>query len=195
MYLYHTKNGQLARNWKEWLTDEQLEQLTQDIEKLAQDDSSYVRRLGNGKKRLVRQEYFERYCKGELDLYFYYPITWYDENGYNEERDVWRYVGKYGDCYAFLRIGDNKNLNGKPTPDPYPLRGLARTVFYPNEAEVYLYHTQRDFDIDEGYGIITTRIAELYELKMETQNREEWLTDEQLEQLTRDIEKLAKDYN
>ena len=187
------------KNRKDWISDAQLERLTRDVEKIAKDYSSIsqpsVPLIRNPEKKAVRQEYFDRYCRGEIQHYLDYPVTWYDENGYIEEENVWRYVGKYGGCYAFLRIGDNKNLNGKPTPDPYPLRGLARVVFYPNEAEVYLYHSYRDFEIETGYGIITTRIAELYEIKMELQNREKWLTDEQYEQLTQDIEKLAKDYN
>ena len=54
-----------------------------------------------------------------------HPMIWYDENGNVEENNVWRYIGTYGDCYAFLLIGKDVNVM-MPTDDypiPYPLVG------------------------------------------------------------------------
>ena len=118
------------------------------------------------------------------------PIIWYDENWYIEEENVWRYLGKYGDCYAFLRIDDNtQTFTGLPLEPPFWIRGLAWDVYYHCEAYVYLYHTKKEFNRSNG---TTTRMCRLGEGWVK---KEKWLTDEQLEQLTQDIEKLAKDYN
>ena len=152
-----------------------------------------VPRLSRKDKELVRTEYFNRYCGGKMEAYREQPLIWYDENGHIEKEHVWRYVGTYGDCHAFLQIGDNK-WDGLPTQHPYPLLGLSRNVFYPNEALVHLYHTKREFNSDEAPWIVdgaTIRIELIYVIK----NREKWITDEQLEQLTQDIEKIAKAYN
>lgn len=154
-----------------------------------------VPRLSKTEKEKVKIEYYNRYCAGEMGKYLANPITWYDENGNKEENNVWRYVGTYGDCYAFLVIGDNEDpLSADPFQLPYPLIGLSRNVYYPNEALVYLYHTKREFNSNEANWIIdgaTIRMELIYMID----NREEWLTDEQLEQLTQDIERIAKEYN
>ena len=146
-------------------------------------------RLSKITKEKVRTEYFDQFCGGYEGDYLQRPIIWYDENWYREEKNVWRYLGKYGDCYAFLGIGDNKDLVGLPTQDPFPIEGLTRTVYYHREAYVYLYHTKKEFIYSSGEP---RRMQVLSGL---AHKREEWLTDEQLEQLTRYIEKLAKDYN
>jgi len=117
------------------------------------------------------------------------PI-WYDENGYVEEPGVYRYIGTYGYCYAILVIGDGMGATMDPMPGPFELHGLARPVYYPIDVKVLLYHTKRTFDTLWG---TTTRGRYLETMKPE--HRKEWLTDAQLERLTRDIEKLAKEHN
>lgn len=118
------------------------------------------------------------------------PI-WYDENGYVEETGVYRYIGTYGYCYAILVIGDGMGATMDPMPGPFELHGLARPVYYPIDAKVLLYHTKRTFTsgVDAPWET-TTRVR--YLETMGPEHRKEWLTDAQLERLTRDIEKLAK---
>lgn len=153
-----------------------------------------VPRLSREEKDAVRTEYINRKHGGKLESYVDRPIIWYDENGHVEKESVWRYIGTYGDCYAFLEIGDNKDWD-MPTQGPYPLAGLARKVEYPNEARVYLYHTTKEFnskDVSSQYSKdFTLRMMELYQIK----NLEEWITDKELVQLTLDIEELAKKHN
>ena len=119
------------------------------------------------------------------------PIVWYDENGGIEEDGVWRYVGIYGDCYAFLKIGDNNGIFTEPVVMPYPILGLTRQVHYPIEANIVLYHTKKDFTYMWGDRECSGRLVSLRSIE----NREEWITDEQLERLTRDIEAIAKAHN
>ena len=96
-----------------------------------------VPRLPKKEKEKVVTEYFNRYCRGEMERYSNRPIIWYDENGRVEKHNVWRYVGTYGDCYAFIVIGDNVALPaGGSVQIPYPLEGLPRKVYYPQEAVV-----------------------------------------------------------
>ena len=153
-----------------------------------------IPRLPPWEKEKVEQAYFILTGSDE-EWYAQNPIIWYDENGYVEENKVWRYVGKYGDCYAFLRIGDNKNAHWEEVDIPCPVAGLDPPVYYPVQAFLYLYHTKRGFTYKEIRGCDgTENIYQLWLLDS-MRNREEWITDEQLEQLTRDIEKLAKAHN
>lgn len=153
-----------------------------------------VPRLSRSEKELVWAEYFDRYCQADMENYRVRPLIWYDENGHVERENVWRYVGMYGDCYAFLQIGDNKDFEGLPEEGPYPLLGLSRNVFYPNEAWVMLYHTKKEFTSDEAPWIVDGYTIRIEWINM-TKKGEKWITDEQLEQLTQDIEKIAKEYN
>ena len=118
-----------------------------------------------------------------------YPLIWYDENGGVEEDWVWRYIGTYGDCYAFLQIGDNINAIMTPCNNPYRIRGFDREVYYHTEANVILYHTEGYIYKDGPYGYYTPMIH-LFDLS--NSDREEWITDKQLQQLARDIEAISK---
>lgn len=120
------------------------------------------------------------------------PLVWYDKNGYVEEENVYRYIGTYGYCYAFLVTGDNINEIFEKVNIPYPIYGLSHMVYYPAEVDIVLYHTQKEFTYEEVYNFKgvegTYRLCYLASIE----NREEWLTDAQLERLTRDVEKIAK---
>lgn len=144
-------------------------------------------RLPKWEKKKIEAIYAEKWSP--------YPIVWYDENGYKEENGVWRYVGTYGECYALLCIGNNTDMIFEPVELPYKLFGLSYPVYYPVEADLILYHTKKAFTYEEIYDFEgvegTYRLCYLASIK----NREEWITDAQLERLTRDIEKIAKDYN
>ena len=121
-----------------------------------------------------------------------YPLIWYDENEGVEEKGVWRYIGTYGDCYAFLIIGDNlADIGVFPPytmPNPYPIQGLTRDVYYSVEADIVLYHTKEKMEY--GNQEHATQMALLSEID-NVGNREDWVTNEQLEKLTQDIEQIS----
>lgn len=151
-----------------------------------------VPRLSRMTKDKIKEDYFVYECGSNERIYKMAPIIWYEENNYTEEENVWRYIGTYGDCYAFLVIGSGIGATMDPLELPVKLQGLSRTVYYPNDAHVMLYHTKRLFTYQEAIYPNssyekTIKMASLDEIE----NREEWLTDAQLEQLTRDIEKMA----
>ena len=153
-----------------------------------------IPRLPDSEKKKIEELYYDTWYGGPKYSKFH-PLTWYDENGGIEEDLVWRYIGTYGDCYAFLKIGDNlADIDVVPPytmPNPFPLQGLSREVWYHTEADVVLYHTQKDFPVVIGDREYSARLRGLWGMD----NREEWITDAQLEQLTRDIEKIAKAHN
>ena len=86
------------------------------------------------------------------------------------------------------------NATGEQQTLPDLLQGLSRDVYYPNHANVMLYHTKRTFTSKELFGNDESARYQLMYIDS-IENLEEWLTDEQLERLTRDIEKLAKEHN
>ena len=57
-----------------------------------------------------------------------------------------------------------------------------------------LYHTKREFNSDEANWIVDGTTIRM-EMISGIMNLEQWITDEQLEQLTLDIEKIAKEYD
>ena len=142
---------------------------------------NYVPRLSEEEKEKVEQAY--------ADNHGIRPIVWYDENGYVEEFGVWRYIGTYGDCYAFLIIDTGRGATFELLEGPFELYGLSRSVYYPVDAHVVLYNTKQTitYGIDTPYETTT----QLWRLEAMS-DRLRWLTDKQLEQLTKDIEKLAK---
>ena len=122
----------------------------------------------------------------------YSPIIWYDENGHVEEEHVWRYIGKYGDCYAFLQIGSGINAMFEPVEPPFVLDGLSYPVYYPEDAYIFLYHTKQEFSHSDVFGFDykdapMVRMTALQSIE----NREEWISDWQLYRLTRDLERIA----
>ena len=122
------------------------------------------------------------------------PIIWYDENGHVEENNVWRYIGKYGDCYAFLQFGNGEDPMFQPVKLPFELLGLSYPVYYPKDAYIFLYHTKREFPDNEVFGD-SPYTKETHMIRMTTlmsiENREEWISDWQLKRLTRDLERIA----
>ncbi len=156
---------------------------------------NHIPRLSKKEKEKVEEAYFIVLGSDE-ERYVRNAIIWYDENGNVEENKVWRYVGKYGDCYAFLMIGDNKNSYMEEVDIPYPIRGLSRFVYYPTEVSVMLYHTKRGFTLKEieEFDGVSENLYQVWRLEY-MRNREEWITDEQLEQLTQDVEKIAAAHN
>jgi hypothetical protein len=134
--------------------------------------------------------------KEELEAYHTSGITWYHENGNKEEIGVWRYLGKYGKSYVFLVYAPSLFYPFEE-PEEYEVLGLQRPVFYPIPCTIVLYHATREFSIKEMFydyaeedGDKHRRWAALHQIK----NREEWISDFQLERLAKDIEKIAKSH-
>ena len=156
-----------------------------------------IPRLPPWEKEKVVQEHTRVFGEDEI---CYHPIIWYDENGYVEENYVWRYIGKYGDCYAFLEIGDNYNMAMEKMELPCPIGGLVDSpVYYPVEAQIVLYHTKQKFTpndvFDHSYADDADDSSRKLWYLIEVEKRNVLLTDEQLEKLTRDVEKIAKEHN
>lgn len=118
--------------------------------------------------------------------YDYYDLFWCEENGYVDEPGAMRYIGTYGDCYAFFIIGSKTNAAMMPYIGPVKIYGLSRPVYYPVNALVALYHTKPTFS--------WKRVMYIQDLTPEMR-RELYISDWQLERLTRDVEKLAEQYS
>lgn len=122
---------------------------------------------------------YNRYWKDGIEKEITYdPVIWYDENGGVEEDGVWRYFGTYGDCLVLFELGENFDAE---------LDGLTRPVYYPSDGcivgcRVVLFHTGEDYHMLYD---IPCRLQTLHQVCIEDAN---WLTDEQLEQLTDDLE-------
>ena len=157
-----------------------------------------TKRLPPWEKEKVEYEYYEVLWSSKEEYSRGYPLIWYEDNGYVEEEHVWRYVGTYGDCHAFLVIGDNTDVFWNQLEPPYPIEGLSRVVEYPaaNQVRIMLYHTKKSFTYAQ-FAQIDTGNDKVFKMRYldEIRNREEWLTDAQFEQLTCDVEKLAKEHS
>ena len=138
--------------------------------------------LSAEQKEEIKVAYHKMYYPdSDLDVQDIPPLIWYDENGEVEEYMVWRYVGTYGDCVVCLRIGNNQDAIFRPLEMPYLMYDLPRDVYYHVEATVWVYNPQGH----EEFGkLLTVSDLELYGIK--------WLSDAQLEQLTKDIEAISK---
>ena len=150
--------------------------------------------LTEEQKKAVENAYFEEWIDSDERYLAENPIIWYDENGGVEEPGVWRYIGTYGKCQAFLRILENSNGIEMPPATfriPFQVQGLSREVYYNEVVDVILYHTEKEFSYSEVLGMNYTGNIRLWMLH-DMDNREDWLTDDQLEQLTADVEKMAE---
>ncbi len=112
-------------------------------------------------------------------------IEWFDENGGKREVFTHRYFGKYGTCAVILVYNGHlgTDLSGNPLKPRFAIGGLSRRVEVPVECKVWLYNYDKDCKTNEGR--YATRFETLRGVKDSELN---WLTDEQLEQLTSDVE-------
>ena len=107
-----------------------------------------------------------------------YNIRWFDECG-KRGPDVYRYFGTYGDCIVLLWYSGNKT--------PRKIYNLARVVEFPVECNIFLCNTNPD------YPRVTYPGSEVWLSPFEVLDSVvdagvTWLTDEELEQLTTDLE-------
>ena len=115
----------------------------------------------------------------------YYDLFWYDDGGDIEEPGATRYIGTYGDCYAFLVIGSTSGASGQPYEGPVKVSGLSREVYYPVHVHVVLYR----LDSNSQYRPVWY----LYDESRE--HTAFYISDWQLERLTCDVEKLAEEHS
>lgn len=123
--------------------------------------------------------------------------AWYDENGGQRDNNVFRNFGTYGDCLVLLRYYNHSDGFGWPIDPPYMLRFLSRPVEYPVQCDIWLYNTNRNYPrksnnpkyADDTLASPLSPLKELafYEIT--------WLTDEELEQLTTDLENWLAEGN
>lgn len=114
----------------------------------------------------------------------YYELFWYENSDDIDEPGATRYIGTYGDCYAFLVIGSKTGASGQPYEGPVQIDGLTREVYYPVHVHVVLYRTDSN-----------SQYRPVWYLYDETREHTAfYISDWQLERLTRDIEKLAEQY-
>ena len=119
---------------------------------------------------------------------YYNDLFWYKDSGDIEEPGATRYIGTYGDCYAFLVIGSKTGATMEPYVGPVNVDGLTRDVYYPVNAYVVLYHTDPNFP--------TSQYRRVWYIKDEpSEYIGLYISDWQLERLTRDVEKLAKEHS
>ena len=179
--------GHEAVRDEKWLTDEQKEQLAQDIEELAKGrvkcpDGHIVDLRWDGVCADCQKETKQPVPQGVKDeMKSANPsIIWYDENGGVEEEFVWRYIGKYGNNYAFLKIRG-------PAAEPYPLKGVYGDVYYPHNALVVLYNDEKESPLNFGTVRHWASLAD-------ARKSGDWITDYQWKRLSQDIEKIAKEH-
>ena len=117
----------------------------------------------------------------------YYPdgflnLVWFDENGGKRDVGVLRYFGTYGDCIVLLEYGNGRSASGQPIKLPTALRGLPRRVEIPVDFKIMLYNMNPNYT---SWEYLLAPYTPLYDVQ---DHKGEWLTDEQLEQLTCDLE-------
>ena len=125
-------------------------------------------------------------------------IAWWDENGYDRIPTVFRYFATYGDCIVLLRYAQTpSDFLGNPIDPPYMLDYLTRPVECPTAVgptgkvifQIWLYNTNptcpKDSNNPEYPYNLRAPLATMQDLHNMGLT---WLTDEELEQLTTDLE-------
>ncbi len=111
------------------------------------------------------------------------PYVWFDENGGKRDPGVCRYFGTYGDCAVILSYRDNSDYFGNPEDPPWPLLGLTRYVELPVKCAISLFNYNADCKMPDSS--VASRYCDLVYVKTAEL---EWLTDAQLEKLSKDLE-------
>ena len=127
------------------------------------------------------EEYYKRFPDGGLD------IVWFDENGGKRDYRVVRHFGTYGDCIVLIEYDDARSATGRPIDPPYVVDGLTRRVESPSDFKIMLYNMNPDY-MNPDCTDWEYLLAPYTSLTDVQQHKGEWLTDEQLEQLTCDFE-------
>ncbi len=110
-------------------------------------------------------------------------LVWFDENGGMRETHVHRYFGTYGNCVVMLVYQHNRDSLGNRIELPCAIGGLSYQVKVPTVCDVYLYNKNPNCRTEEI--LLNTRYMPLEMMKNAKLN---WLTDAQIEQITREVE-------
>ena len=138
------------------------------------------------KDAFIKEYFGEEFYRGE-------PMVWFDENGGKRDPGVFRYFGTYGDCIVMIRYkAVDKILSGGRDNMPVKLTYLAREVTYPVCCDIHLYNTNPNYPKDSGRYTLHAPLAEMSWIM---KNDLGWLTDEELEQLTTDLENWLAEGN
>ena len=128
-------------------------------------------------------------------LYFEDNVSmrWVEDNGGESLRNYFRYFGTYGDCIVMLKYGDNLNAIGYPISLPCHIPNLAYFFDYPVECSVYLYNTNPNYP--KASDPLYTNMPPITGLEELAWLGVEWLTEDQLLQLTKDLEHWVAEGN
>ena len=131
--------------------------------------------------------------------------NWWDENGYDRIPTLFRYFDTYGDCIVLLRYSSTpSDLLGDPIDPPYILDYLTRPVEYPASVcsignrvigEIWLYNTDSNCPKASNNADYRDLDAPLATMEGLHNRGLTWLTDEELEQLTTDLENWLAEGN
>ncbi len=133
-------------------------------------------------------------------------LCWWDENGYDRIPTLFRYFDTYGDCIVLLRYTSTpSDLLGNPIDPPYILDYLTRPVEYPASVcsignrvigEIWLFNTDpncpntsNNADYPHDLDAPLATMQNLHNMGLT------WLTNEELEQLTTDLENWIAEGN
>jgi hypothetical protein len=144
--------------------------------------------LSKREKAEILEIYNAKFPEGYHDYMTYEPLVWFDESGNRRDDGVSRYFGTYGDCIVLIKY--------KGVEQPITIYHLSRLVEYPVSCEIWLVNKDPNAPLKSNnpeypydlfspfcslYGLATVDI--------------QWLTDEELEQLTTDLENWLAEGN
>lgn len=131
--------------------------------------------------------------------------NWWDKNGYDRIPTLFRYFDTYGDCIVLLRY-TNVPIDGlgRPLDPPYILDYLTRPVECPVSVsslghkvicKIWLYNTDPNCPKTSSNADYRDLDAPLATMEGLHNRGLTWLTDEELEQLTTDLENWLAEGN
>ena len=119
--------------------------------------------------------------KDAIELAMHQKILW-DSSWDGAKTNALQYVGTYGDCVALLQYRHNSDAIGQYIEPPVQIDRdfFSRPVYLHNNAYIIFYNLKEQ-KLQTAAGLVERDIK--------------WLTDEQKEQLARDIEKIGKKFS
>lgn len=152
----------------------------------------------SGKRKAEIEDAFMKVAHKEL--------CWWDENGYDRLPGTFRYFDSYGDCIVLLKyINTPCDSFGWPLDPPYALNYLTRPMECPVSVnsvgvevifDILLYNTNPNCPKESNNlncpTNLNTPLASLIDLHKRGLT---WLTNEELEQLTTDLENWIAEGN
>ena len=135
-----------------------------------------------GPSAKIRAEVTLEYKKLTGENYESFPLVWFDENGGKRDAGVYRYFGTYGDCVVLLIYHFPIEVSAETPRYPYRISS-TRTVMLPAGYEIMVFNRDPNCKTNEVYPF-PIRISAIYIAVIKLN----WLTDNQAEQIGRDLE-------